>query len=171
MKPSVWYRLDVMARQTLPVAVTLSFLLFSLVPLHIPGFDRIVPALPLMAIFHWSIYRPELMPISAVFLLGILSDALQGTPFGLHSAIYLGVYGAVTFQHGFFFDKSFAVVWVIFGFVAGAAMILTLLLVSFVSMSLVSPGAVFFQFLSTVAFFPVVAWLLSQLHRMALEAV
>lgn len=170
MKPSVWHRLDVIARQTVPVAITLSFLLLSLVPTHIPGFARIVPALPLMAIFHWSIYRPELMPASAVFAIGILSDALQGTPFGLHSAIYLGVYGAVTFQHGFFFDKSFAVVWVVFSLVAGAAVALTLILMSFVNMAMVSPGAAFFQFLATVAFFPVISWVLSRLHRLVLEA-
>ena len=169
MKPSVWHRLDILARQLLPVMVTLLVLIISLVPFHIPGFSRIVPAFALMAIFHWGIYRPELMPVAAVFLIGLISDALQGTPFGLHSIAYLAVYGAVTFQHGFFFDKSFAVVWLVFSFMAALVTILSFILVSFVSGALASPAAAFFQFLSTAAFFPVMSWALSRLHRLVLE--
>ena len=169
MKPGVWHRLDLAARQVVPVSITLALLFLGMVPLHVPGFSQVMPGFAMMAIFHWGIYRPGLLPQSAVFLLGLLQDIFLGTPLGLHSLLYLGVYGTVTFQQGFFYDKSFFVIWLVFAMVSGAAMILGLLLISLVNAGFVAPGPAFFQYFLTLGFFPVVSWLLSRTHRLVLE--
>ena len=169
MRPGFWHRLDMAARQVVPVSITLILLFIGMTPLHAPGFFQVMPGFALMAIFYWGMYRPELMPQSIIFLLGVLQDVFLGTPLGLHSLIYLGVHGAVTFQRGFFYDKSFFVIWLVFAMVSGGAMVLGLVLLSFVNMSFVAPGAAFFQYLLTLGFFPVISWLLSRLHRLVLE--
>ena len=171
MKSGIFHRLDTAARQMVPFGITVLLLLLGMVPIHVPGFSQLMPWLALMSIFHWGMYRPELMPGFGVFLLGVLQDTLLGTPIGLHSIIYLGVYGAVTFQHGFFHDKSFAVIWMVFSLVAGGGILAGLVLVSLVQGGIVAPGAAFFQYLLTVGFFPVISWLLSKIHRLVLESV
>ncbi len=67
-----------------PFLSTLCFVLVSVVPVQIPGFAAVTPSFALMAVFHWTIYRPDLLPLTAVFVLGLLLDLLNGTP-------YLGV--------------------------------------------------------------------------------
>ena len=169
MKPSLWNRMDSYSRQIVPVMTTLVLVVVGLIPLHISGFSGIAPAFALMAVFHWGIYRPELMPVFSVFLLGIFADALYGTPFGLHPLVYLGVYGAVTFQHGFFMDKSFAVVWLAFSLVAAASAVISFIMVSAVSGAMAAPGPAFLQFFFTAAFFPALSWGMSGLHRLVME--
>jgi rod shape-determining protein MreD len=50
----------------IPFTSTLVFVLLSVVPLQIPGFAVVTPAFALMAVYHWTIYRPDLLPPVAV---------------------------------------------------------------------------------------------------------
>ena len=40
--------------------------------MRIPGYAEIAPVLALMAVYHWAIYRPNLMPLWSIFVLGVL---------------------------------------------------------------------------------------------------
>lgn len=73
----------------LPFLMTLLFALISVVPLNLPGFAVVTPAFALMAVFHWTVYRPDLMPLGAIFLIGLLLDLLNGTPYVGLSALML----------------------------------------------------------------------------------
>ena len=64
-----------------PFLTTLLFAFFSVVPFNLPGFAVVMPAFTLMAVFHWTVYRPDLLPLSAVFVSGLLLDLLNGTPY------------------------------------------------------------------------------------------
>src|SRR3989338_4961778 len=118
MRPSFWHRLDVWARRLTPFGLTLILVLAGVVPFYVPGYARVIPLLPLMAIHHWTINRPELMPAYAVFIIGILQDILTGIPIGISAVVFLGVHGVVRSQQRFFTGKSFAVVWLGFALVA-----------------------------------------------------
>ena len=111
MKPSFWIRLDLLARRLTPFALTLILVMISLVPLPVPGYARVAPLLPLIGIYHWTIFRPELMPAYAVFVIGLLQDALAGMPIGVNAMAFLVVYGVVLSQRRFFVGKSFVILW------------------------------------------------------------
>lgn len=159
MRPTFWHSLDFMARQLTPFALTLILVLLNVVPMHIPGYARVVPILPLMAVYHWSIYRPELMPAYAVFAIGLLQDVLTGTPIGVNALVFLGVYGVVLSQRRFFAGKSFFIMWLGFALVAAGAVLASWLLISIFNMTLVAPKAAIFQYLLTLGCFPFIAWL------------
>ena len=106
MRPTFWQRLDAFARNLTPVALTLVLVILNVVPTHIPGIARVLPVLPLISVFYWSIHRPHLVPAPAVFLIGLFQDGLTGAPMGLHALIFLAVQGVVLFQHKFFMGKS-----------------------------------------------------------------
>ena len=52
MTSGLWHRMDLLARQLTPSMFTLVLVFVNVIPLHIPEFSRVVPLLPLMAIYH-----------------------------------------------------------------------------------------------------------------------
>lgn len=162
MKPSFWHRVDRFARDLTPFALTFVLLLINTIPFHIPGFAQVAPMLPLIGIYFWAVYRPDLMPAIAVFLIGILHDFLSGLPLGISALIFLAVLGAALAQRSFFFGKSFVIVWIGFLFVAAGALALKWLLLSISAGELIQARSALYQFGLTIAVFPVLSWMFTR---------
>jgi rod shape-determining protein MreD len=160
VKPALWHRLDAASRDVSPVGLTIVLLIVGLVPLQLPGLAQMAPQLPLMAVYHWSVYVPRLMPAWGVFAIGALQDLLTGGPLGVQALVLLAVLGVVRQQHRFFAGKSFAVLWLGFALIAAGAMALAWFFVSILSLTVVGPRPAAFQYLLTVGLYPLVAWLL-----------
>jgi len=171
MKQSFWQRLDVVVRSATPFVLTLVFVVLAQVPLHIPGFAEVAPVLPLMAVYHWAIYRPDLLPAVAVFFAGLLHDALSGMPFGVNAAVFVLVHMAVMSQQTFLQGRSFPVIWLGFALVAAGAVVLTWLLNALFFAVITSVEAAFVQYVVTVGAFPILAWLLVRWQRSILTQV
>ncbi|HEY9536363.1 MAG TPA: rod shape-determining protein MreD [Kiloniellaceae bacterium] len=154
----LWHRLDVIARSISPFFVTLLLVLLSLLPLRIADLSPIVPALALIGVFFWSVHRPDLMPIWAVFVIGLFQDLLTGSVIGPGIVGLLIAHALVVWQLRFFLAASFSVVWVAFMLVAAAALGVTWLLTSIALMTYLDPAPLFFQYLVTTAFYPCLAW-------------
>ncbi|WP_419798623.1 MAG: rod shape-determining protein MreD [Terasakiella sp.] len=169
MKPGFWQRLDLWARNISPVGLSVVLILLSVIPTHIPGYGSIVPQLALMGIFHWTVFRPDLLPIVAVFAIGILQDALSGAPMGLNTIVYLTVFGVVLGQRRFFLGKTFWVEWLGFSIIAAGAALQAWLLLSAYHVHILIPGPVFFQYLMTIGFYPLLAWFMGRWQRTILR--
>ncbi len=154
----LWQKLDQMARNITPFSLTLALIIFSVVPLRIPGYAPIAPVLALMSIYHWAIYRPNLLPLFAVFLLGLMHDLLSGTPVGLYILVFLTVYGLVVSQRRFLVGKSFFVYWFGFLLISFGAAVESWVLASAWNLALMDFQPVFFQFLLSLGIFPIIAW-------------
>jgi rod shape-determining protein MreD len=159
MKPTLWQRLDVIARKLTPFALTFVLIVLSVVPTHLPGYARVAPMLAVMAIYHWTLYRPELLPAVALFFLGLLQDSLSGTPLGVNVLVFLTVYGVVLSQRRFFAGKSFLVTWLGFVLVAAGAAAESWILVSAFHVTLIEPTAVLYGYAVTAGSFPLLAWI------------
>lgn len=160
MKPNFWQRLDVFVRGSTPFVLTLVLVVLGQVPLHLPGFAEVAPLLPLMAVYHWAVYRPDLLPAVAVFFAGLLQDALSGMPFGVNAMVFVLVHMAVMSQQVFFTGRSFMIIWLGFSLVAAGATVLTWVLTALMFSAVVTPDAVLVQYLLTVGVFPLLAWLM-----------
>lgn len=170
MRPTFWQRLDQLARRLTPMALTLLLVVFSQVPWHLPGLARVTPLLPLMAVYHWTIQRPDLLPAHAVFAIGLLVDLLSGGPVGVNTLVLLSVYGVIYSQRRFFIGKTFQITWLGFAFVAAAAALQSWILVSAFHVTLIRPDALMFQYLLTAALYPVPAWLFLRWQQVFLRA-
>ncbi|WP_135080598.1 rod shape-determining protein MreD [Terasakiella sp. SH-1] len=169
MKPAFWQRLDLWARNISPVGLSVVLILLSVIPTHIPGYGSIVPQLALMGVFHWTVFRPDLFPILAVFSIGILQDALSGAPMGLNTIVYLTVFGVVLGQRRFFLGKTFLVEWLGFSIIAAGAAVQAWLLLSAYHVHLMAPGPVFFQYFMTMGLYPPMAWVMGRWQRSVLR--
>lgn len=170
MKPSLWLRLDRWARQLTPFGLTLLLVIVNVLPLQVPGFARVVPMLALVAIYHWAVYRPELMPGYAVFVIGLLQDLLSGVPMGTNALVFLSVYAVVLWQRRFFVGKSFLITWLGFAVVSAGAAVQSWALVSAFYATLVEPRALLFQYMLTLGFFPMLAWAFLRWQQTVLKA-
>ncbi len=162
----LWQRLDRFGRNLVPLGVTLLMVILGAVPVPIAGYAAVVPLFALCAVFFWAIYRPDLMPPWLVFVIGLTQDALAGTPFGLNAIMLLIVYGMVASQRRFFLSKPFTLVWWGFMLVALIAIVVAWLLASIAFGVIIRPGPASFQFLITLALYPVITLLLSGAQRL-----
>ncbi len=158
MRQSVVHRLDVVARNISPFFVTLLLVLIALLPLRLSALAPIMPAVALVGVFFWSVHRPDLMPIWAVFLIGLVQDLLSGGIWGPGIVGLLVAHALVVWQHRFFLSASFVLIWCVFMLVAAAALAVTWLCTCLAMMTYIDPDPVFFQFLMTVAIYPCLAW-------------
>ena len=162
MKGSLLQRMDQWVRQLLPFGLTLALVLVNAVPTRLPGFAPVVPLLPLIGVYYWAIYRPELLPPSVAFALGLVNDVISGTPLGVSSLVYLLTQGMTASQRRFFHSKPFLIAWWGFSLVGMGAFSLQWALVSLIVGRMLEVRAVMFEFLMTVSFYPLLGWLFAR---------
>jgi len=162
MITAAFQRLDRSARQLAPFLSSVLLVMLSELPVYIPGYGQVAVDVGLMTVFYWAIYRPDLFPVIAAFVLGLWQDILVGSPIGLHALILLLANWAIVSQRTFFQGKSFAVIGWCFSLVALAAGIVSWVIVCALNTTLVNPVAMLFQAALTVGMFPFMAWLLAR---------
>jgi len=142
MNTAIWQKIDQSARNLTPFLLSIALVLITVLPSGIPGLAAVAPPLALMSIYHWTVYRPNQLPVSAVFVVGLLHDLLTGAPLGLFTLVFLTAYGVTLTQRRFVAGKSFLIYWV---------------LACGWTFSLLDPRAVVFQYLVTIGLFPLIA--------------
>lgn len=165
MKPTVLQRLDISVRQSLPVAVTLLLVVISVVPLRMPASHALAPDLVLMAVFYWTVHRPDLMRPWTVFIIGLLGDILTGAPPGANALVLVLVHASIIAQHKVFRGKGFALVWWAFALIAPAAHVVTAIVALLVAGVVVDPSVLGLRLVLTIAFYPAVAWFMGRAQR------
>jgi len=165
VNPTIWTRLDTVARNLSPFAFSLILVVLAMIPIRVPGLSAIVPSLGLIAIFFWVIHRPDLMPAWAVFLIGVFQDLLSGGHLGIGALVLLLVWLVVVAQRRVYSTGSFMQLWATFVLVAAGAQGLTWLLNGLISGGIIDIRPSVFQYLTTVAIYPCVAWVFVQIHR------
>lgn len=167
----VWHRVETGLRTVVPVLLTLLLTLLSTLRLGIPGLGPVMPLLPAIAVFYWAIYRPDLMPLTATFAIGLVHDSLTGAPLGMTSLVLLVLQGLSGSQRKFFHAKGPFVSWFGFTLLAAAAAMCAWLIASAYYFSLMDPVPVAVQLALTVAAYPLVAWPFGVIQREMLSTL
>jgi rod shape-determining protein MreD len=162
---TIWERLDLAARAVFPFLVTFFMVLISAMPLRVPELSSIMPPLALVSVCYWSIYRPDLLPLWSVFLIGLLQDLLSGGPIGVATLTLISIHAVVLWQRRLFVSASFPMVWCGFMVMAAAALGMMWLLTCLGLLTFVSPRPLLFQYILTVAAYPCFSWLMTQGQR------
>ena len=162
MNTTLLQRLDRVARNLVPFALCAVLVVFSSLPFHIPGYGQVAANFTLMSVFYWAVFRPQLMPLAAVFVVGVFQDIVVGTPLGTNALVLVLVHTLVTQQGRVFRGKSCFVLWWGFGMVALGAGALGWALMTALNLAVLDPLPGFFQFSLTVALFPFPAWLFAR---------
>ncbi len=167
---SMTARIGIVAWLGLPAMVSVLGLLIYVAPVHVFGRSVPMPLFPLMALFFWSMARPQLMPPLAVFLIGLLQDFLTGGPVGLWAMAYLLTFTVMATQRETFAGRGqFAL---IVGFVL--AVLCAFGFAWIIARISLGPGVVTGRFFTeaglSILVFPLVGRLFGGLQRMTSQA-
>jgi len=171
LRLEILHRLDVWARNLLPLLLTLAMMIVGMAPLPLPHFLPLGPGLALISVYYWGLHRPGLLPAPAVFAVGVLGDLLGMAPLGVGTLVILLVYGVALSQRRAFLGQPFLVVWWGFMMIAAGAMSVGWIFATLVAGAALDPKPVIFAYLMTVALYPAVADVFARAQRAFLRAV
>jgi rod shape-determining protein MreD len=158
------------AARLLPVATTLLAAVISVLPVQIPGYAALTPVFTLMAAYHWTIYRPDLLPPLALFGIGLTEDLLAGSPIGVNAMLLLLTRIAVLGYRRHFVNRNFPFVWTGFTLLTVPAMLGLWALHCILDLSLLDFRAVVIRAALTIAFFPLASFMLGRAQRAVMGA-
>ena len=91
-------------RICIPVTLSIILIFLSVLPYGFPKSALAAPILALISVYYWSVFRPDLMPASAAFLLGLLVDILSAGPPGLNALAAAITWIVASLFHGIILD-------------------------------------------------------------------
>jgi rod shape-determining protein MreD len=154
----------------LPIATTVLAALLSIEPLHLDGYAALTPAFTLMATYHWTIYRPDLLPAPLLFLIGTIEDLLSGGLPGVTAVTLLLARAIVLPRRHYFVDRPFPSIWAGFTLLTGGAMLFLWALHSLLDGELLDLRAPVLRAVLTVSVFPIASFLLGRSQRALIGA-
>ena len=152
-------------RKIVPVTIMLLLALVGSMPMGSSHAFEIFRMLNIIAIFYWTIYRPDLVPPSGLFLIGLIDDIVMGTPLGLMASVFLFAYGITLSQRQFFIRKPFYVTWLGFSIISAFCIFSIWVLVASFAGRLGVVIAPFIKYTITLLSFPSAVWLLVRIQR------
>ena len=162
-------RVNSSAGRLVPILTTIITALLAILPLRIPGYAALTPALALMAVYHWTIYRPDLLPAVALFAIGIAEDLLTGGLVGIGPLTLLVTRAVVLQSRRHLVGRTFPSVWAGFTMVAGGALLGLWALHCILEFSLLNPRNTVFRLVLTIAVFPATSFLLGRIQRTLID--
>lgn len=156
--------------RALPLATTLAAATLTILPLRVPGYAALIPAFALMAVYHWTIYRPDLLPPVGLFAVGLAQDLVAGTTIGAGALVLLLARAAVLRNRRFFINRTFPFVWSGFALLAAAALLGLWTLHCLLQLTWFDPRTTVFRIVLTVAIFPVASFVLGRTQRALMGA-
>jgi rod shape-determining protein MreD len=140
-------------------------MVISIQPAPIPGYAAVAPAFTLMAVYHWTIYRPKLLPPVSLFVIGVGQDLLSDTPPGVSALIMLLVRAIVLPLRRHFVNRPFPFVWTGFTILSGGAMLFVWVLHCLLDRALIDFRGTIFRAVLTISLFPAASFLLGRTQR------
>jgi len=118
-----------------------------------------------MAIYCWSIYRPNLLHPILLFTYGVLIDLILSSPLGFHSLVFLISHYFIKSQKSFFLGQPYLIFWL--GF---AVFLILILLIEWIFFSLVRQGLIefnslLFAYVISIFIFPVISWICLTMNK------
>jgi rod shape-determining protein MreD len=117
----------------------------------------LLPALFLIPVYYWLVFRPDWVPLWSFFIVGLFYDALMGTELGISSLLLMVSTLVSHYMRPFLTPHSFMLMWGTFGFYSFCYMLLYGILTS-------GGWPLVFSWIYGLLFYPLFSWALSYLH-------
>ncbi len=125
----------------------------------------VTPAFPLIPVFFWATYRPQLLPIPVVFVFGLVQDLLSSGPLGLWAIVFLITYAITLWQSEQIANQRFRIQWLGFAAACSVGLVAGWFFASVYASQFLGPLPIVVQAGTTVILFSIVAWFFLFLER------
>ena len=157
--PTAVQRLEHNVRRFFPVLISAALALASVLPTGLPQWGLLAPPFLLASIFYWSMVRPDLMPPTAAFLLGLFQDMLTGMPLGTGALIMTIAQWTIRGQQRYLANRPFFLIWAAFAPVIFVAGLIDWLVYALFTFHIAPIDGALVRMVLGFILFPVVAWL------------
>ena len=154
----------------LPIATTVAAAVLTILPVRLPGYAALTPAFALMAVYHWTIYRPDLLPPLGLFAIGLGQDLIAGAPVGVSALVLLLARAAVLRFRRYCINRTFPFVWTGFTLLGAAVMLLLWGLHCLIALTVFDLRTTIFRAVLTIAIFPAASFALGRTQRALMGA-
>jgi rod shape-determining protein MreD len=148
-----------------PALVLAALVLITLTPIRVPYIVAAAPLLPLMAVYHYSLWRPADLPGVLLLLLGLLYDLLvggAGSPIGVSALQFLLVRAAADANRRHLLSLSFPFLWLGWALLSAVAVAFAWGAFCTLNWRWVDPQPAMLQYALSLFFYPIVAWALGR---------
>lgn len=121
------------------------------------GAFPLMPTLLLIPIYYWLVYHPSWLPLSGLFMVGLLYDSLMDHDLGLTSFFLMLSALLGPSIRSYLRPDKFPLIWFGFGLFSGGYLLLYGLIIS-------EGLSLFVSWINGIILYPLVAWCLSHLH-------
>jgi rod shape-determining protein MreD len=141
-----------------------SLLLFILCATVLPIWQDIgiQPTLLLIILYHWSIYRSDLLPVEQLVLISLILDGIYAYPLGFSALRLLIGYSLLMTQRRILCHQRFHWVWTGFGIFVVIDALLFAILSSCVKHEWTGILSLIPGMLLTLGLYPIVVWILNR---------
>ncbi len=122
----------------------------------------IQPTLFLIILYHWTLYRPDLMPIEQLVLISLIQDGIYAYPLGFSALRLLIGYTLLTTQRRILSHQRFLWVWGGFGVFTLIDGFIYATLLSCVKHEWVGILPLIPGFAMTIGFYPLTIWVMNR---------
>ncbi|MCY4191252.1 MAG: rod shape-determining protein MreD [Rhodospirillaceae bacterium] len=159
------------ASRIFPLMTAMVASLVGLIAVPAPDYSHIAPAFTLIAVYCWSIWRPDLMPLLAVFLIGVFEDMIRGLPLGVTALVLLTAAIFAQNWRGLVLERSWKRFLSTFCRVVLLCMAIEWLAMSILIGDLLDPTAALLRYLLTMLLLPVGTAILLTIRRVGIRDI
>src|ERR1700722_347522 len=167
----MWQRFEHGARLSIPFVTVFVCTLLSIVAWPLPHFGMVAPPLALMAIYYWTVHRPDLLGPGLTFLIGLLNDTVHFLPLGLSALVFVGAHEVILRQRRFFAGHSFFMLWSGFILTILGVMLTEWLLLCVLRFQIIPIMSALMQTALAIVFFPLPCWIFIRLQRLTVTQI
>ena len=158
-------------RRFLPFVFCLCLLTATRIPFHfLPNYPFATEWI-LIPIFYFAIYHPKCLSSWAVFLLGLFSDLMTQSSFGVMTFCYVLVFFIANFLRKYLVELNFWALWGVFATLLFLILNIEYLLVSLQASTFVAAYPIFVEFWVLILAYPFLMRFCAYLDRKIREAL
>jgi len=159
--------LDHWGRLLMPGTVLLFSVLLTLAPLRVPYVADVLPLLPALAVFQFSLATPERLPGPLLLVMGVLLDLLlggPGAPVGVSALGFVLIRAAVVANRRYLVGVPFLFQWIGFCLLTLGYVVIVWVFTALFTWTNLDAGPALAQYLVMVVAYPLLAPLLARVR-------
>lgn len=140
----------------IPLISSLILMFLFFMPINSLQFNYFRPIVGIICVHYWTAKRGYMFSYISAFIIGFLMDIYSSSPLGLNSFLMMLLVFVTNWFARHFQSVSFGLQWMIFGTVSLGYILLKWLILMAYFRDILPIGEVFFNYLSTVMFYPLI---------------
>lgn len=143
----------------LPLLLTLILMLLSFMPINSLELSQFRPMISVICVFYWVLRKKQVFGYISAFIVGFLADFHSSSPLGINILLLMLLVVLTEWLAHYFRNATFGGAWLIFSLVALSFIFVKWLILMLYVGRYISCKELFFSYLSTIMFYPLISYL------------